>query len=161
MVTIFKRDKAKIDKLINEIKVETDSEKNAVFASTLQVLVNFQELELEFKTLIAEGLKNKSPEILLAAVQHLEDNHKELFRIDAKNVRSLSKTTSMLNNMTKGEFYVEATCRSIIGDMSLKNAAEERLRNTAQRILHEKNDKKQEIQIKPPEIEEVSLAPKM
>lgn len=161
MVTILNKDRAIVDKLLSEIGTKTDSEKSAVYAKTLELLVDFKRIEVEYQILFSEGLKWKDPEILLAAVQNLEDGVKDLFSNKNKNDRGLSKTTSMFNNMTRGEYHVEATCRGILGDMTLKQATEERLRKTAKRILEEKKSAEQEAKANQTEPEESSFAPKM
>jgi hypothetical protein len=140
------RKKREVTALLESIPFEEKADREKVVALCLEQLVAAKRAELLFQKLFAEGLRNKSPQLLLSAVQAYQDQIALLVAGRDENLakilesRSTTVTARIANRMTDGEFAKLTYGETSFADVEAKRALAERLRELGDDALLAYND---------------------
>ena len=133
--------KREITNLMESIPFTEKEDRQKVVALCLQHLVNAKRAELVFMKLFAEGLKDRSPEILLASVQAYNDELAKIISGTDENLartiesKSTVVTERIANRMTDGEFGRAADTGNMFRDIEMRRSHAERLSDVADEAL--------------------------
>jgi hypothetical protein len=133
--------KRAVTALLESIPFEEKADREKVVALCLQQLVEAKRAELLFMKLFAEGLRNRSPEILLASVQAYRDEIAAMIAGRDENLartlesRSTVVTGRIANRMTDGEFARLGDTGNTFTDIEVGRALAERLRELGAEAL--------------------------
>ncbi|MCV9964695.1 hypothetical protein OIU34_22655 [Pararhizobium sp. BT-229] len=133
--------KREVSALLEGIPFEEKADRDKVVALCLQQLVDAKRAELLFMKLFSEGLRNRSPQILLASVQAYRDEIASMIAGRDENLartlesRSTVVTERIANRMTDGEFARLGDTGNTFSDIEAGRALAERLRELADEAL--------------------------